>query len=446
MPNSTFSFLASESAQTTQTSQLPPWKVLVVDDEPEIHDVTIMALSKFTYEGRELSFLHAYSKAEAMKHMQSDPEICVVLLDVIMETDNAGLECVRQIRQELNNHDVRIILRTGQPSTIPEHEVMLKYDINDYKNKVDLTKSRLYITMTSALRAFRDIKKQSELARELKELNETLEEKVEKRTAELVASNRSLREAKDKIIRQQATLVQSEKMASVGYLAAGMAHEINNPLGALKCNFAVLKDYIDSLFEKVEGFGENQLASDFTDIGELLEDNAIDLNRIEHIVAALSVFNGVSDEQPREYDLNEILTTFCSEITDQKIYESTHDKSVQIMCCREQLLKVFEALHLNAKESGSEISDVKITVSKSAGIVRIVFEDRGCGIEPDKLTRIFDPFYTTKPVGANVGLGLTIALMMAKNQGGDIIVASKLGIGSQFEIQLPAAEVDESFD
>ncbi|AOT10478.1 ATP-binding protein [Pseudoalteromonas luteoviolacea] len=441
MPNSTFSFLASESSQTTQTSQLPPWKVLIVDDEPEIHDVTIMALSKFTYDGRELSFLHAYSKADAIKHIQSEPEVCVVLLDVIMETDNAGLECVRQIRQELSNHDVRIILRTGQPSTIPEHEVMLKYDINDYKNKVDLTKSRLYITMTSALRAFRDIKKQSKLASELKELNETLEAKVEQRTAELVASNHSLREAKDKIIRQQATLLQSEKMASVGYLAAGMAHEINNPLGALKCNFAVLKDYIDTLQEKVGGLREHQLESDFNDIGELLEDNAIDLNRIERIVAALSIFNGVSDEQPRGHDLQEMLTTFCSDKAEHGIYESSHAQSAQITCCREQLLRAFEVLYINAKESGSDINEIKVTTNKSAGFVHIVFEDKGCGIEENKLPRIFDPFFTTKPVGSNVGLGLTIALMMVKNQGGEIIAASTLNIGSRFEIQLPHTEL-----
>ncbi|KZN46162.1 ATP-binding protein [Pseudoalteromonas luteoviolacea] len=437
MPNSTFSFLASESSQAQQKPQRPPWKVLVVDDEPEVHEVTKMALSKFSYQDRGLSFLHAYSKAQAIECMQSEQDISVILLDVIMETDQAGLECVHHIRNELNDHDVRIILRTGQPSTIPEHEVMLKYDINDYKNKVDLTKSRLYITMTSALRAFQDIKKQSELASALKDLNENLEVKVAERTAELLSVNTSLQAAKDQILAQQASLLQSEKMASIGYLAAGMAHEINNPLGALKCNFSVLQDYINAVLNKVDVTHDEDLDNDFKDIFELLEDNAVDLNRIERIVAALSVFNGISDEQANLYDLHEIVTSFSAEIHSQVVFENKHEPLPKLSCCREQLLQVFKSLYLNAKESGSALCDIKISIRNHEQSMSVYFEDKGAGIPEQKLNQIFDPFYTTKPVGANVGLGLTIALMMVQNQGAELIATSQLGVGSCFEVRLP---------
>ncbi|WP_284138223.1 ATP-binding protein [Pseudoalteromonas obscura] len=437
MPNSPFSFLASESSQNVEKPKLSPWKVLIVDDEPEIHNVTKMALSRFAYEDRELSFIHAYSKSEAIKYMLDEQDICVVLLDVIMETDNAGLECVHQIRQELKNHDVRIILRTGQPSTIPEHEVMLKYDINDYKNKVDLTKSKLYITMTSALRAYCDIKKQSKLASELKDLNDNLEAKVALRTAELTQLNQSLIAANEKILEQQNSLLQSEKMASVGYLASGMAHEINNPLGAMKCNFTVLKDYIKGLSHHISVLNNESLNGDLIDIFELLEDNEIDLNRIEQIVAALSVFNGVSDERAQLHNLTEIFTCFVSNLSTQIVFDHEPNSDITLLCCREQLLKVFDILHTNAIESGALPRDISVKVRLGRGNVSISFKDQGIGIEPTKLSHIFDPFYSSKPVGQNVGLGLTIALMLIKNHHGELIATSELGKGSCFEIRIP---------
>ena len=135
----------------------PPWKVLIVDDEPEVHNVTRLVLGSFSFEERPLQFLSAYTASDARETIRRHPDIAVMLLDVVMESDQAGLEVVRFVRQDLGNHFVRIVLRTGQPGQAPEHEVITNYDINDYKEKTELTSQKLSTTMFASLRAYRDI-------------------------------------------------------------------------------------------------------------------------------------------------------------------------------------------------------------------------------------------------------------------------------------------------
>ena len=133
------------------------WPVLIVDDEAEVHEVTEMVLGDFKFEGRRLELLHADSAEAARQILTNRRDIAVVLLDVVMEADQAGLELVHFIRRELDNNFVRIVLRTGQPGQAPEREVVANYDINDYKEKTELTSQRLYTTMYSTLRAYRDV-------------------------------------------------------------------------------------------------------------------------------------------------------------------------------------------------------------------------------------------------------------------------------------------------
>jgi response regulator RpfG family c-di-GMP phosphodiesterase len=135
-----------------------PWKVLIADDEEEVHAVTRMVLDGFTFEGRELQLLGAYSGEETKGMLQENPDLAVLLLDVVMEEDNAGLEVVKYIREELQNSFVRIILRTGQPGQAPERRITMEYDINDYKEKTELTAQKLFTTITSSLRAYRDLR------------------------------------------------------------------------------------------------------------------------------------------------------------------------------------------------------------------------------------------------------------------------------------------------
>lgn len=138
-------------------SDVIPWKVLVVDDEEGIHTITDIALEELEYDNRPVKLLHAYTALEAKALLTTQPDIALVLLDVVMESDDAGIALVDVIRNELNNHRVRIVLRTGQPGQAPEKEIIQKYDINDYKEKTELTKLKLFTTVFTALRSYRDI-------------------------------------------------------------------------------------------------------------------------------------------------------------------------------------------------------------------------------------------------------------------------------------------------
>ena len=145
-----------ETARATPVA-LTPWNILIVDDDPEVHQATTLALSDVVCLGRPLRFLKAYSAAGAREILRQPSDIAVILLDVVMESDDAGLQLVRYIREVLNLHTPRIILRTGQPGSAPERDVIVQYDINDYKAKTELTEIRLFTTVIAALRGYRHL-------------------------------------------------------------------------------------------------------------------------------------------------------------------------------------------------------------------------------------------------------------------------------------------------
>ena len=149
--------LKPASPPTGATPQLRDWRILVVDDDAEVHAVTHLILGKMHYKGRGIELLSAHSGIEARQVMGSQSDIAVVLLDVVMETDDAGLRLVSVIRKELGNVATRIILRTGQPGQAPEEQVIVDYDINDYKAKSELTAQKLFTTVVAALRSYETI-------------------------------------------------------------------------------------------------------------------------------------------------------------------------------------------------------------------------------------------------------------------------------------------------
>ena len=140
------------------------WRLLIIDDEPDVHRATTFALSGVKILGRSLQFLHAYSASETDRILRVESDIAVVLLDVVMEREDAGLALIKIIREELKLTDLRIILRTGQPGYAPEIETIHDFDINDYKTKSELTRTKLYATITAALRTYEQIRKLDELA------------------------------------------------------------------------------------------------------------------------------------------------------------------------------------------------------------------------------------------------------------------------------------------
>jgi|GEM_PF-566479 len=137
--------------------EAPPWHVLIVDDDPEIHTITRLNLRHVRFQDRGLVFLSAHSAEEARQILAHNDDIALILLDVVMEADNAGLKLVDHVRTTLGNRKVRIVLRTGQPGLAPEEAVILAYDINDYRSKTELTQQRLVTTTIAALRGYADL-------------------------------------------------------------------------------------------------------------------------------------------------------------------------------------------------------------------------------------------------------------------------------------------------
>ncbi|MBK3733761.1 DUF3369 domain-containing protein, partial [Azospirillum brasilense] len=174
--------IEAETAKETAPEPADPWIILIVDDDPAIHATTKMVLRGFTFEGRPAQFLSAGTAAEARSLLEQNPAIAVVLLDVVMESDDAGLRLVRMIRSELNNRRVRIILRTGQPGQAPERDVILNYDINDYKSKTELTAQKLFTSVVAALRGYQDITAIEDHRRGLERILDASSSLLDKRT------------------------------------------------------------------------------------------------------------------------------------------------------------------------------------------------------------------------------------------------------------------------
>lgn len=133
------------------------WKILIIDDEQDIHNVTKMVLKDVCFDGKKLEFQSCFSGETAKTFLKENDDIAVILLDVVMEKDTSGLDLIKFIREEIQNTYVRIILRTGYPGEAPEREVILNYDINDYKEKTELTSQKLFTSVIAALRAYKDI-------------------------------------------------------------------------------------------------------------------------------------------------------------------------------------------------------------------------------------------------------------------------------------------------
>jgi len=146
-----------EQEETPQNPSLSPWKVVIVDDDPEVHNITRLSLSDFKFEGKEIKFVNLYSGSEAQDYFLTNDDVALVLLDVVMESDDAGLKVADYLRKELQNSYTRIVLRTGQPGSAPEHSIFQNYDIDGYIAKTNMTVNVLKQSMYIALRSYRDL-------------------------------------------------------------------------------------------------------------------------------------------------------------------------------------------------------------------------------------------------------------------------------------------------
>ena len=159
---SDLAFLADDdadaaAAQSAAEAAAAPWRVMIVDDDESVHSISRVVLADVRFQGRGVEILSAYSGRQAAALLRQTADVAVVLLDVVMEDDDAGLRLVREIREQMRNAQLRIILRTGQPGQAPEREVIVNYDINDYKSKTELTAQKLFTATIAALRSYADI-------------------------------------------------------------------------------------------------------------------------------------------------------------------------------------------------------------------------------------------------------------------------------------------------
>lgn len=177
-----------------------PYRVLVVDDDADMHTVTKLALKRMKFEGQRIELVSAHSAKEAFEYLKLHPQTAVILLDVVMETESAGLDAVRVIREEMNIHQSRIIMRTGQPGLAPEQKCIDEYDIDGYLPKAEVTRARLYSTVRTALRAYKqiiDLERHKQLLASLHEsmlslhAYESLEETLQKILATALSMTRS---------------------------------------------------------------------------------------------------------------------------------------------------------------------------------------------------------------------------------------------------------------
>lgn len=400
-----------------------PWKVLVVDDEESVHRVTSLVLRGQTYQGRPIHLFNAYSAEGAREVLQREPEIALILLDVVMETSEAGLELIRYVREELKDKLIRIVLRTGQPAQAPARKVILGYEIHDYKTKTELTEDKLYTTVITALRSFQAL-------HELHLYRTQLEEKVEERMQQIQEKNLYLEE------------LHREKDGILGMVI----HDLRTPLGQIKGLVQLLEQQLPAesneevrfMLEKIDEASENGLM--------LIQD--------------LMLVNRLSSERERSRQIEAIeLATYLRELL--PFYQRlAQKKSIQLHLAEElpsmrlqtdvpYLSRILDNLLSNAVKFTHPHKNIYLAASgnPTEGLTLRV-RDEGQGIREEELPQLFKKFsrLSARPTGheQSTGLGLSIVRELVHQLGGKIWVESQWGEGSTFFVWLPVRLAPEA--
>ena len=314
----------------------------------------------------------------------------------------------------------------------------------------------------TALRLLRSHATVQRVNAELKTANDHLEGRVQERTAELQLANQHLQQEMAERKALQSRLVQSEKLASIGQLAAGVAHEINNPLAFLASNFGTLEDYLDKLFELLnayeaagssaashEALARSRNRADLAylkeDIPALVAESRGGMERVGKIVQDLKQFSRVEATQDWEWadlrlGLQSTLTLIGSDLEAVAEIQTEFGPMLEIECMASQLNQVFLHLLQNAAQAiGPERGRITVRCGSEGSEAWVEISDTGAGIAAEALPRIFDPFYTTRPIGKGTGLGLSLSYGIVQNHHGRIDVQSTLGRGSTFRVTLPVS-------
>ena len=301
--------------------------------------------------------------------------------------------------------------------------------------------------------------------RYLKYANRNLERRVDERTKELLDKTNELQVTHQELKVSHTQLLQSEKMASIGHLAAGVAHEINNPVGYVYSNLSTLSEYISELLEILDCYSfiepyvdsEHQTLTDVKklkekydleylreDLFNLVAESREGMNRVKEIVQSLKDFSHVDRSEFELINLHRGMDSTLNIINNEIKYKvkvvKNYGELPDVECFPGQINQVFMNLLINAAHAMDKEGQITITTEVEDQFAKISIEDNGSGIKSENLNHIFDPFFTTKSVGKGTGLGLSLSYGIIQKHGGDIRVESEVGVGTSFTILLPIAQ------
>lgn len=297
------------------------------------------------------------------------------------------------------------------------------------------------------------------------QLNEQLEEKVHARTRELHESNTNLQSSLDQLQKMQALLLQAQRMASLGHLAAGVAHEINNPVAVVYSNIATLSEYLTELIELAEEYHQAEDKISDNDLRTVLENmrGAIDLGfvkedgpelisaskhsleRVRNIVGELRTFADSDSLEREKISLGDMLreaidSVACCGRDDIRLITLVED-DIELEVVPSQVRLVLSKVLENACEAMPEGGNIEVASELSDDYVNLVVKDNGCGMDSTELEKAINPFYSSKAVGEGTGLGLTVAYNLMLNQGGELSLSSEKDHGTQVILKFPRDNV-----
>ncbi len=425
--------------------------ILIVDDTP----ANIAILAEFL-EDFGFDVIVAQNGKEGLQRAQfAHPDL--ILLDVMMpEID--GLETCRLLKTIEETADIPVIFMTALSDTkdkVAGFEVGgVDYIVKPFQIQEVFVRIKLHLALRTAQKQVQS--QNIQLQKEV-EVRQQTEQALLKSNAELAEANQ-----KQKELHQQ--LLQSEKMASIGQLAAGVAHEINNPIAFVTSNLGALQDYTGRLLAMLDVYGQleavavehpdllqkvkqtrDKLELEYLreDLTSLLAESLDGVHRVRRIVQDLKDFSHAGEVTRQRVDLHpgidSTLNIVWNEIKHKATVIKEYGNLPEIECVPAQINQVFMNLLVNASHAIESNGTITIRTRHEAPWVMVEIADTGSGIAPDVLSRIFDPFFTTKPIGKGTGLGLSLSYGIIAQHGGRIDVQSEAGNGTAFQVWLPVA-------
>lgn len=382
------------------------WNVLIVDDDKDVHQITKLSLRNFVLDGGIINFTSVFSGIEAMKYLEEteDQNIAIILLDVVMETNIAGLTVAEFVRKKLNNHFTRIILRTGEPGNIPTEDVVLKYDINDYKAKAELTYSQLFVTMVTSLRAY----------------DHLIERKH--RVIELEKSKKQ---------------VEIANHAKTTFIAR-MSHELLTPLNAIIGFSQILKLNMKSTETQKDMLLHDDILKASYHL-KMLIDDMLDLVNSTKSTTNLPLMTCELNDV-----INESFALVQLSAEKKNISIIKNSTNLSIMANHNRLKQCLVNLLNNAVKFNKEGGKITIKISEvESHYIEISITDTGVGIPTIDQERIFESFgrldYAEKNEISGMGVGLTLIKQLVQQMNGEIGLKSVLNRGSVFWLRFSKA-------